>query len=404
MRVFAVPIVCLLVSCGFSITAGEQLDARVDAAADSAPDAFVPFTCVPWAALNVDPCDSRLSIPGALTLSSGSYVLDTDAGTLSSGGTPQALPGGVIPQSSGSAVRVVNARSLTIASGAVVSVIGSYPVVFVVHGSAAIDGLLDASARGGIAAGPGGDDLGVCTTVEDGGTSTGVGGGGGGGGGGYGGDGGDGDNGQGAGSGAKGAKAARNGSPLIEPLRGGCRGGAGGDDNVAATNDGGRAGNGGGGLQVTARATITVRGTIMSNGASGAAGGGVVQVRGGGGGGGSGGAILVDGEQIDILPTAALCANGGGGGEGGQLAAISSAGIPATCTATPAPGGATQADGGNGGAGGAGSNPNAGNATAGASNAGGGGGGGGAGRIRIHARAQAPAIDETAIVSPPPAI
>lgn len=403
MRALAHMVACLLPSCGFSLSpAADQLDAPpVDV--DGAPDAPDFFTCVTWSALNVDPCHASLSTPSVMMWSAGSYVLDTDAGTLAlNGGTAQALPGGVIPQQSGSMVRVVNARSLTVATGASVSVVGMRPVVFVVHGAATIDDRLDASARFGVGPGPGGDDPAVCLATATGEASSGAGGGGGGGGGGYGGDGGDGGDGHGSGNGAKGAKGAKNGAAIIEPLRGGCGGGAGGDDSVPASNEGGQAGNGGGGLQLTARATIVVRGTLASNGAPGSAGGGIARVRGGGGGGGAGGAILLDGELVEILSSAALCANGGGGGEGGQLAAISSAGVPVSCTETPAPGGATQPDGGNGGAGGAGSSPNAGNATAGASSAGGGGGGGGAGRIRIRARAQAATIDAAAIVSPPP--
>lgn len=402
--------VCLLASCGFSVTAAEQTDAPASVV-DGAADASDAFTCVPWAALNIDPCDAALGTPAEVTLAAGTHVIDSDTGRVASnGGTPLALPGGLLAQTTGPMARMINLRSMNIETGAVVSVVGSLPTIFVVHGDVTIAGFVDASARlEGAAvsvAGPGGNDVAQCTasTGEDGDDSTGLGGGGGGGGGGYGGNGGDGADGHGAGHGTKGSKGVSAGMATLLPLRGGCAGGSGGDDTVPAADEGGRRGDGGGALEISALGSVTISGTLASNGTSGAAAGGAAPARAGGGGGGSGGALLVDGERVEVRAGAALCANGGAGGEGGQLAATSSSGAAPTCTINRALGGAQQADGGDGGDGGAGAaaGVNATGASAGASNAGGGGGGGGAGRIRVRARAEAPSIDAAAVVSPVP--
>ncbi len=399
----------LAAGCSFSVDAAPG-DGAPDVSLDGAPDAPEPFTCVPWTALDVDPCGATLTTPITLVLRVGSHVVDGDAGTLATnGGSPTPLPGGIVVQAGGPMVRVISARSLRIDAGAMVRITGSRPVIFVVHGDALIDGVLDVSARVDSAGststpGPGGNDPTLCASATGGAgqSSSGTGGGGGGAGGAYGGDGGDGGDGQGSGHGAKGTKGAKTSDPLLVPLRGGCAGGKGGDDSVGAIDEGGRAGDGGGALEITARGTIVIGGSVMANGSSGAAGGGITPVRAGGGGGGAGGALLLDGETITLRPTATLCANGGGGGEGGQLASTSSPGAAPTCTTARALGGAIQPDAGDGGDGGAGAGVNATGATNGASNAGGGGGGGGAGRTRFRGRAQAATIDAAATVSPLP--
>lgn len=409
MRAFAATAACLLVGCGFTVAGSEQPDAL---GADGAADAPAPFACVPWAALNVDPCATTLTDPVGITLAVGTHVLDTDTGNLTSnGGSPVAMPGGLVAQSAGPMVRAVNARSLSIVSGATLSIVGSRPVIIVVHGTVTIDGVIDASARlespGPISvAGPGGNDAALCTTAagQDGADTTlaSAGGGGGGAGGAFGANGGDGADGHGSGHGTKGSKGTSTGVPTLLPLRGGCPGGSGGDDGVVAVDEGGRRGDGGGGLEITARAGVTINGRLVANGTSGAAGGGVAMVRAGGGGGGSGGAIVLDGDTVQVQASAALCANGGAAGEGGQVGMVSSPGAAPTCTDNRALGGATEADGGDGGDGGATAGAAGTNGSAGASNAGGGGGGGGVGRIRIRGRSQAASINGAAVVSPAP--
>jgi len=367
-----------------------------------------------WDALNLSssgtPCDAALGAPGDLTLSAGAYVLDTDSGQLS-GALTQSLPGALIAQVPGPMMRVVNLGHLSIASGATVSVTGTHPLVFVVHGTATIAGTLDVSARSDVitglsTAGPGADDTGACTggVGVDGGPATGTGGGGGGGGGGFGDLGGNGGNGGGGGSGPRGVRGNVAGDMTLVPLRGGCPGGHGGAAAAPYPGPGGRAGNGGGALEVTARGGIDVSGTLKAAGS----GGGppplnMLLVNGGGGAGGSGGAILLDGDTVHVETSGALCANSGGGGEGGQGGATSAFGADGTCSATfAAPGGMVQADGGDGGAGGRLGATLGQNGMSGINSAGGGGGGGGVGRIRVRERTTGTTgtLDSGAIVSP----
>jgi len=391
----------LVAACSFH-PQGSSIDRQLDAPIDSPPDAGVDAgSCVPWNALNVTPCDSALGVPAPVVIGSGSYTFDTGTAQLA-GTSSSVLPGAIANQlSPGPPVRVVNATTLDIAAGATITVSGLYPLVFVVHGDATIDGTVDVSAQlnglGASVPGPGGDDATQCGNGigADGAASTGVGGGGGAGGGGYGDTGGDGGDGQGAGHGAHGGHGNATGMPMITPLRGGCRGGAGGAASTAAATA--RAGNGGGAIEVTASGTIAITGTLV---ASGTGGGTLSLVNGGGGGGGAGGAIVLDGDSAQVMSTASLCANGGGGGEGDQTAGSSAAGSAGTCSATlVASGGSNDPDGGDGGSGGGLPATKGTNGAAGANGAGGGGGGGGVGRIRVRGRTTR-TIDPSAIVTP----
>jgi len=392
-----------LVGCGF-----QSGEAHIDAsppAPDAPPDAA---PCVPWDALNlsptVTPCDKALGVRVDLALPAGAYTLDTDSGQLSGDMTAK-LPGALIPQPSSSLIlRIVNLGQFMIASGATVSVTGTHPLVFVVHGDATIAGAIDVSARVDIAgtstAGPGADDAVDCQmgfgAVGQGGTGTG--GAGGAGGGGFGDTGSDGGDGGGAGHGMHGVHGNATGDPTIVPLRGGCPGGQGGATSSSA---GGRAGNGGGAVEVTALGTIDVTGTGMLK-AAGSGGGTPGLLNAGGGAGGSGGAILLDGNTVQVEASGALCANGGAGGEGGGGVSTNGSGENGTCSATQAArGGTGNSTGGDGGDGGrlkatAGQPGGAGN---GGAAGGGGAGGGGVGRIRVHGRPVV-AIDGSAIVSP----
>jgi hypothetical protein len=380
--------------------------AEIDAAG---PDAV---SCVPWNALNVTPCDAALGDPHDLTLLAGAYTLDTESGLLS-GAMSASLPGALIAQATGPMVRAVNVGQLSIASGATVSITGTHPLVFVVHGDATIVGTIDVSARSDVitevsTAGPGADDAGACTggVGADGQAATNVAGGGGAGGGGFGDLGGNGGSGNGAGAGSRGLHGNVTGDMTLVPLRGGCGGGHGGAGTVTLSGQmpgpGGRAGNGGGALEVTVRGLIDVSGTLKAAGS----GGGpppypIILVNGGGGAGGSGGAIVLDGDTVHVEASGALCANGGGGGEGGQSGATSAYGEDGTCSATvAASGGRVQADGGDGGAGGR-LGTTLGQPGANGSNSAG-GGGGGVGRIRVRERKTSTTgmIDSGAIVSP----
>src|SRR5262249_13748022 len=99
----------LLIGCGFRSSAAPS-DAPSDAPVADAPDAA---PCVTWGALNVMPCDPAIGVPRDLTLSPGTYVLDTGSGQLS-GGMTQQLPGALIAQGSGPMLRVVNLGQLSI--------------------------------------------------------------------------------------------------------------------------------------------------------------------------------------------------------------------------------------------------------------------------------------------------
>jgi len=404
-----------LVGCGFHSNNAKDASIAIDAAPDAPPDAP---PCVPWNALNVMPCDTALGDPHDLTLLVGAYTLETDSGQLSDALTQtQLLPSALIAQASGLMLRVVNVGQLSIANGVMVSVTGTHPLVFVVHGNATIAGTIDVSARADAnmsTAGPGADDASACTggLGASGTDGTGTGGGGGAGGGGFGDKGGDGGDGNGSGNAVHGAHGNATGDTTLVPLRGGCAGGHGGAGTVVAggtmmSGPGGRAGNGGGALEVTAGGVIDVSGTLKAAGSGGGPPPFTMLVNGGGAAGGSGGAILLDGDSIHVEVSGRLCANGGGGGEGGQGGAQSAFGEDGTCSATAAgSGGKIQMDGGNGGAGGRLGPPNG--ATtgqpglAGSSGAGGGGGGGSVGRIRVRERKTntTGTIDIGAIVSP----
>jgi hypothetical protein len=361
-----------------------------------------------WNALNVMPCDAALGDPHDLSLLAGAYTLDTDTGQLS-GVLTQPLSVALIAQTSGPMVRVVNIGQLSIGIGATVSITGTHPLVFVVHGDATIAGTIDSSAHSNVitdmsTAGPGGDDNGACTggVGADGKVATSTGGGGGAGGGGFGDQGGDGGDGQGSGRGMHGVHGNAIGNATLVPLRGGCPGGHGGATMTSAP--GGRAGNGGGALEVTARGVIDVSGTLKAAGSGGGPSPHDTDVNGGGGAGGSGGAILLDGDTVQVEASGKLCANGGGGGEGGQSGVQTAFGEDGTCSETTAArGGMVDPDGGDGGAGGRIGLTTGQTGLGGSNNAGGGGGGGSVGRIRVHGRATTGTpvtIDGGATVSP----
>lgn len=84
-----------------------------------------------------------------------------------------------------------------------------------------------------------------------------------------------------------GAASAADGNATLVPLRGGCEGGDGADGWIGGSN--GTGSGGGGAVQISARGTLTVAGTITAGGGGGEPGDGDEDS-----GGGSGGAILLE--------------------------------------------------------------------------------------------------------------
>jgi len=135
------------------------------------------------------------------------------------------------------------------------------------------------------------------------------------------------------------------GTAALVPLAGGAGGGGGGDGSVGGTN-GYPGGGGGGAIQISARTSIAVTGSIRARGGNGFGTTGTD----GGGGGGAGGSILLEARAITI--TGVLTVDGGSGGISGAGAG----GAGATTTFGPATGASFTANGqggtGGGGAGG----------------------------------------------------
>lgn len=344
-------------------------------------------------ATNFDPCvvgDSN----GDTTVDQ-TITYNTDSGTLGNG---QQLPGfeagTMIDQGQGQPVRVLKFGDLYITAAGQLQLVGATPILFVVH-TMRIEGVVDLNAAHTA-------PFTACTATE--GMGAGLGGGGGGGGG---------FAATGGGGGEGGDSATMSGKALggamltggFSPLRSSCPGRKGG---VGANAVPGVGGGAGGSVQITARDSITLSGSIQANGGGGA---GAVSVAvgattygAGGGGGGAGGVIFLEGPVVTVGSTARLCANGGGGG-GGAAGMAGQAGTATagafSCTSTAPNGGTGYANAGAGGSGGSvvGPSGTAGNdTTAGSPGGGGGGGGGSVGRIGV--RATTPMIMTPQIASP----
>jgi hypothetical protein len=264
-------------------------------------------------------------------------------------------------------------------------------IILLVDGAAEIAGTVDFRGRramstsagsggpgggagGARASGSGNDGQGACPgrggSKEGAGTGSEAGGGGGGGGyGGTGGAGGTGRNSLDGVSAAGGAGGDLCGNQAIVPLVGGGGGGSGGDASCGGAC-GWPGGGGGGAIQIAARASILVSGSINTSGGDGHGVTSGIDSVGGAGGGGSGGAILLESPAITI--SGYLIANGGRGGTG----AAGSGGAGATGVTGEGGEGASYLSPGQGGS----------------------GGGGGGGRIRINTPGAATPCD--ASVSP----
>ncbi len=349
-----------------------------------------------------DPC--TLSPPSdSLELVGGSYSFDTDSGVLEG---PQGVVGSIASSSLGeNRPFVISVDSLHITSDATLRVVGEEPLIVAAWTSITVDGLIDVSSGENVGPGAGADPPEYCASHGAfPGQSGASGGGGGGGGGGFAGPGGrGGDGGSSSGAGGGGGQTADTPDLVV---RGGCPGakGAVGDGQVGA----GVGGAGGGAIQLTARTSMTITGSLHAGGSGGAGAESIDGIgqnpsrwNGGGGGGGSGGMLGLESPQLLVVSGASLAANGGGGGGGCDEGAAES-GEDGNSDPDGARGGNGEFDwdasGGNGGGGGArvAVSGMPGDDAA----RGGGGGGGAAGFIII--RAPELDIDEGAVFSPAP--
>lgn len=321
------------------------------------------------------------------------YGWNTTPGTVGAPlvGVPCPWPAGVEPVAltqlgNGPEVVAFVGTNLVVESGVNLRFLGKRPVVFLIHGDALIEGLVNLRPISPAFPGAGADS-----------TACGLGGPGaaanreGGGGGGFFDEGGAG----GRTSTANGGAA--NGNAAIEPLRGGCSGGLGWN--------GVDAGLGGGGLQLSVAGTLRILDGGIATPATGGPGGVAGAAA---GGGGSGGAILLQAFSV-IVQNGFLTANGGAGGEGGTnrngTTSNGDAGADAAFrTTTPATGGTNgNCCGGNGGSGGAGtaapgSGTNGINTSS--NEPAGGGGGGSRGRIRIDTASGGSCTLTQSVISP----
>lgn len=347
---------------------------------DAGPSPFV----VPPS--NVD--DTILSYGGLWRLT-GACTFDTTNGTFA--GDCGTVPPSASFARAGVDLRVVAVQGLEITSAGALTLRGSAAAVFVVRGSATIDGTIDASAtptRGGP-----GDDPTCFARQPTGETSRPAGGGGGG----HGTPGGAGGiflnpvNEMGGGAG---------GNVMLAPLSAGCPGATGGANGGGALAP---PGWGGGAVQLSVSGSLTMRGRIVAAGGGGT--GGLTDnltMWGAGSGGGSGGGILL--EARTLVVEGVLAATGGGGGGGAEREAAGTdgeAGRDDGMAAAGGPGGVDVANvAGRGGNGGVNSPGVAGMEAMGATSTAG-GGGGGTGRIRLNA-VDSCLIDAAAIVAPVP--
>lgn len=361
--------------CRFDARTGLACDAGIAAgAATCAGDfscAVTPVTLFPYVPSNF----TEAELPA---LDGGNDLLIGCSAEINTSNTPStdagcfALPAFTLITPAGGTSTVLFAMNdFTLQAGHTLTITGSRPAIFAVVGDAKVDGAIRVRA--------GANQSAACGAGVAGGTA------GGGGGGGFGTDGGTG--GQCSGTGGRGG--GFNGNPTLEPIRGGCNGGAG--------STGALGGAGGGGLQLSASGTVGVTGVVTSPGRGGE---GATSAELNGGGGGSGGGLLLEGDSVVLTATAAVTANGGGGGGGedgsGGQAGLDGRDALATTADGGLPGGSAGGRGGYGAAGatGAQNGSNSGNSSDGA-----GGAGGGVGRIRFNARG-ACTVTSGAVVSP----
>ncbi len=356
---------------------------------------------------------------------SGDTIVNTDTGQITHASSTLRAPNsnssarevisGIAYRQDASGVAVFSFKSLTVASGATLRLVGLHGVSLVSSGFISVDGVVEGRPMDGtgtvcasLTAGPGGYAGGTpATEVPSADATNGSGPGGGGAGPGQ-----DivGNGGSGGGHAAKGGGCstgclavpscgplgASYDGPTLTTFRGGSGGGG-------AGGGGGDGGGGGGAVQLIAAGTITI-GSSASSAAGVDVGGCGGQSS--GGGGGAGGAILIEAPHVQLGAYAVLAANGGAGGSNGHDGANASFDDQCACAF---PGfGCCLSQSGNGGAktslaGGAGaafptSSPDGG--CGGDITNDGDGGGGAAGFIRINTLDGTVLQSATAIISP----
>jgi hypothetical protein len=351
-------------------TDGDLIDA--DPADPDAPiDAFVPLDFVDHLPSSVE----DLLTGGGVWDASSPVSIDTTTGTVDPNPGDGVIVVADAPQDDPGSphVMVIQAASVELSNN--LTIVGDKPLVIVATTTILISDEVDASATS-LVAGPGGfgSELGPGAGVsgDDGTLSADSGGSGGA----YGGNGGKGGN----ADGVVGPSLNINTYGGAEVLTGGSGGGRGSPNPCGLTTPivGGA---GGGALQLSARTSIELTGSIDVGGGGGGRGKDCGGVNGGsGGGGGSGGMLYL--QSPVFLGGAILGANGGGGG-GGSSDGGATMGGPGT-NATAAAGGLGGGGSGDGGGGGGGASGTA-DGGAGADRSGindnAGGGGGGTGRI-----------------------
>lgn len=296
-------------ACTFNPDTKSQEGASTDGSITS-NDGAVPgpdsMTCFDLSARHVESC--ALTEPdGALDLSGGTFVYDSDALTFTGPDGPVSHTRDVVGD-----VVVILGTTVRIQSDAVFRGVGTRPLMIASHGDLLVAGTIDVSSNdANLGAG---HDFAGCGSSAGGVGESDIGGAGGGGGGGFGdvgGRGGDGDSNMNAGDDGI-AIAGEGGIAVAAPtiIRGGCPGGNGGEGSPGKVGTGGASG---GAIQLTAAGTITVTGMIHA----GASGGLGDTNDAGGGGGGSGGYIGLDAPVVDVSG-GTLAANGGGGAGGGD--------------------------------------------------------------------------------------
>jgi hypothetical protein len=404
-------VVLALAGCSFkpgTFSGGDAPVADDDAPGDVPGSELDASVCESWQARHFMPCAIPPPMGGlTLTQANSPYKYVTSTGALTDKNGTVAVASTVITQTDSSMAALISVDSLTVETGALLSVTGDKPLIVASWGPIAIDGTIDVGSHvAGTVVGAGGGAAAYCTGAQLAGKGAddadGGGGSGGGGGGGFrggGGAGGAGDSNRQNAGGPGGALAA--GVPMV--VRGGCSGGisgkAGPDSNVSDPNAVSAAGIGGGGLQLSALTSIAINSTgrVLAGGMGG--GGSPDNAACGGGGGGAGGYIGLEAPTIVFSGAPVLAANGGGGGASNLFNSPGDAGDDGGPNATRAAGGAAVGGscsdaGGLGGAGGT-----LGGAAA-ANNdviCGGAGGGGGAGHILIFS----PSLDvASAVISP----
>jgi hypothetical protein len=278
---------------------------------DTAPDACTQVSLPP--SLNIDSTQWSAAFktsPAWNCNAAGTTTVDSAAGTITSTsctlGAVDFTNNVAQASSGGPSVMVIRLQGLTVSNNHVIRLRGDKPIVFLVSGDVLVDlgGTIDAGAVG-TSSGPGGSIANQCgaSTGQPGTTGqSGLGGGGG-------------------GFGTAGGQGGRNTNSAgtvstgtnLQPLRGGCSGGA-------ADQPGGA---GGGAFEISASGTITI-GTGGNAAILSAAGGGSPGSSGGSalssGGAGSGGAILLVAPSLATFGTqgAARVHGGGSGGASGQ--------------------------------------------------------------------------------------